>query len=59
KAQKKSLRASLKDIKDDLEAGHICEAKVDIDALSADGTLILQSDLDGVKGYLNANKTCP
>lgn len=58
KTQKKSLRTSLKDIKDDLEAGHICDAKIDIDLLSADGTLILQSDLDNVLAYIAANKTC-
>jgi len=56
--QRRTLRANLSSIRDDLIDGNICDAKADISAISPDGTLITQSDIDSVTNEINGYKSC-
>lgn len=59
KGQRRTLRTNLSTIKEDLMDGNLCDARVDIAALTADGTLILSSDITEILAKIDAYKTCP
>jgi len=58
KGQRKQLKTDLAKIKVDLLDGDLCIARDGIAALTANGTTILQSDIDNSLAAIDAIKTC-
>ncbi len=59
KGQRRTLRADLEVIRDDLMDGNICDARFDIAALTTDPIVIRDEDVTAVLAKLDAYKTCP
>ena len=55
KAQRRALKTQFKDIRQSLQDGSIKDAKADIEAITADGTVIKQADIDLVLNEINEN----
>ncbi len=58
KGLRKQLKTDLKEIKEDLLDGDICMAKDGVIALTANGTTILQSDIDDIIARIDTYKSC-
>jgi hypothetical protein len=58
KAQRKQMRKDLKDIKDDLSDGNICDARSEIALLAINPPIITQERKDAVLSLIDGYKVC-
>jgi hypothetical protein len=59
KVQRRQLRNTLRDMRDDLFDGNICEVRSDVMKLAVDGTVITDQDKAAVISQIDSIKVCP